>query len=262
MVTDMSEDLLQRTRNLNEVLQASAGRTLGFAALSRVLAENLGCNTWILDNGGGILGYHWTGQPPCAVMRETLRQGSAIPASCATFCATVRKTRANLRQKRGKCVFDLPRSCLWDNILTTVVPIPGAGRRQGSLVLTRAAPGVSGADLVLAENAATMAGLEIVRRSMGDQREAEHRRIVLRAAVDALSPAEREAVRRLMPALAAGPTVVVTARAARRTGCTRSVLVNALHKLKSAGVIELKSHGMKGTYVRVVNGDIIERLAR
>ena len=37
---------------------------------------------------------------------------------------------------------------------------------------------------------------------------------------------------------------------ADRVGITRSVIVNALRKLESAGVIESRSLGMKGTYIK------------
>ena len=48
-------------------------------------------------------------------------------------------------------------------------------------------------------------------------------------------------------------------------GITRSVIVNALRKFESAGVIESRSSGMKGTYIKVLNDvlfDEIEELKR
>ncbi|MCY0903018.1 MAG: hypothetical protein OWU32_12700, partial [Firmicutes bacterium] len=49
---------------------------------------------------------------------------------------------------------------------------------------------------------------------------------------------------------------------ADRAGITRSVIVNALRKLESAGVIESRSLGMKGTYIRVLNEKLIPQLDR
>ena len=48
---------------------------------------------------------------------------------------------------------------------------------------------------------------------------------------------------------------------ADRVGITRSVIVNALRKLESAGVIESRSLGMKGTFIKVKkkNLDELER---
>ena len=43
-------------------------------------------------------------------------------------------------------------------------------------------------------------------------------------------------------------------------GITRSVIVNALRKFESAGVIESRSSGMKGTYIKVLNDVIFDEL--
>ncbi len=47
-----------------------------------------------------------------------------------------------------------------------------------------------------------------------------------------------------------------------RVGITRSVIVNALRKFESAGVIESRSSGMKGTYIKVLNDVVFDELAR
>ena len=43
-------------------------------------------------------------------------------------------------------------------------------------------------------------------------------------------------------------------------GVTRSVIVNALRKLESAGLIESRSLGMKGTYIKVLSSLFVEEL--
>ena len=45
-------------------------------------------------------------------------------------------------------------------------------------------------------------------------------------------------------------------------GITRSVIVNALRKLESAGVVEARSLGMKGTYIRILNDYLLEELEK
>lgn len=49
---------------------------------------------------------------------------------------------------------------------------------------------------------------------------------------------------------------------ADNVGITRSVIVNALRKFESAGVIDCKSSGMKGTYIKVVNEYVFEELSK
>ena len=50
------------------------------------------------------------------------------------------------------------------------------------------------------------------------------------------------------------------ARLQTEWGITRSVIVNALRKFESAGVIESRSSGMKGTYIKVLNDVVFDEL--
>ena len=52
----------------------------------------------------------------------------------------------------------------------------------------------------------------------------------------------------------------MASRIADRVGITRSVIVNALRKFESAGVIQSKSSGMKGTYIKVMNDAVYAQL--
>ena len=54
--------------------------------------------------------------------------------------------------------------------------------------------------------------------------------------------------------------VAIASKVADRVGVTRSVIVNALRKLESAGLIESRSLGMKGTYIKVLSPLLLEYL--
>lgn len=43
---------------------------------------------------------------------------------------------------------------------------------------------------------------------------------------------------------------------AKEVGITRTVIVNALKKVESAGLIQTKSYGVKGTHIKVMNDKI------
>lgn len=55
-------------------------------------------------------------------------------------------------------------------------------------------------------------------------------------------------------------TAVNISEIAKQTGITRSVVVNGLRKLECTGLIELRSGGAKGTYVKVLSSDLMDRL--
>ena len=54
--------------------------------------------------------------------------------------------------------------------------------------------------------------------------------------------------------------ILVASKIADKAGITRSVVVNSLRKFESAGVIESRSSGMKGTYIKVLNDAIYGEL--
>ena len=56
--------------------------------------------------------------------------------------------------------------------------------------------------------------------------------------------------------------ILVASRIADNTGITRSVIVNALKKFDSAGVISTRSSGMKGTKIKVLNEVVFDELRK
>ena len=56
--------------------------------------------------------------------------------------------------------------------------------------------------------------------------------------------------------------LLVASKIADRVGITRSVIVNALRKFESAGIIESRSSGMKGTYIKVLNDVVYDEIKK
>jgi len=93
--------------------------------------------------------------------------------------------------------------------------------------------------------------------------EEEKRKVaIVRSAINTLSYSELEAILHIFDELDGNEGILVASRIADRVGITRSVIVNALRKFESAGVIESRSSGMKGTYIKVVNDVVFDELDR
>lgn len=75
-----------------------------------------------------------------------------------------------------------------------------------------------------------------------------------------LSYSETEAMVHIFDELNGLEGVLVASKIADKVGITRSVIVNALRKFESAGVIESRSSGMKGTYIKVLNDYIYQEI--
>ncbi|MBQ1249383.1 MAG: MarR family transcriptional regulator, partial [Selenomonadales bacterium] len=92
--------------------------------------------------------------------------------------------------------------------------------------------------------------------------EETRKKATVQVALATLSYSEMEAVVHILNELGGNEGLLVASKIADRVGITRSVIVNALRKFESAGVIESKSLGMKGTYIRVLNEWLMDELRK
>ena len=143
-----------------------------------------------------------------------------------------------------------------------ITPIDIAGERLGTLFEYRSDREYDIDDIILTEYGTTVVGLEMMR-SVNEENEEEKRKVsIVRSAINTLSYSELEAILHIFDELDGKEGILVASRIADRVGITRSVIVNALRKFESAGVIESRSSGMKGTYIKVVNDVVFDELDR
>ena len=251
--------LLNKTRTLNRLLQRAAGKALSFREMAEVLCATIQCNVFVVSRRGKILG--------CAAVdaydHDFMRTLSAdelrfSPETNAGFLEA-EESMTNVSPET-----DMFRSFgrLGVQEVMTVVPILGGGDRLGTLVLSRLSGAFNDDDLVLAEYGSTIVGMEIFRERAEEIEQEVRSRAVVSVAVGSLSFSELEAVEHIFEELGGKEGLLVASKIADRVGITRSVIVNALRKLESAGVIETRSLGMKGTYIRILNHQLLQELEK
>jgi transcriptional pleiotropic repressor len=135
-----------------------------------------------------------------------------------------------------------------------------AADRLGTVVLTRSDQPFTLEDMFLAEYAGTLMSMEMVGDRSKDIEERSRDKISVQKAMQALSYSEMESMKHIMAELGGEEGVAIASKVADRVGVTRSVIVNALRKLESAGLIESRSLGMKGTYIKVLIPLFVEEL--
>ena len=177
------------------------------------------------------------------------------------YLLKVIETSANIKQA-GQCVFAGGIDCIFSQQMLTIVPINGAGDRLGTLILAKFEGEFTEDDLVLAEYSATVVGMEIIKSKSEEIEEEARKKAAVQIAIGTLSYSELEAVVHIFEELDGEEGLLVASKIADRVGITRSVIVNALRKFESAGVIESRSLGMKGTYIRVLNDRLLEELKK
>ena len=252
------QDLLEKTRVVSRVLQARKDRgNPDYPKLARLMCDLSAANVYIISKDGRILGYAWTSEYDCPLMAEILMNG-AMPPGYVEKVNQIHESVLN-HTDHGLCAYaDQP--CAYSNKHVVMVPINGAGDRLGTLILARFGYPFDTRDLVLAEYLSTVVGLEILNDRGKSIEERGRERLVVQMAMRALSYSEVGSVRHIIEDLGGPEGVVVASKVADRVGVTRSVIVNALRKLGSAGIIESRSLGMKGTYIKVLSPLFLEEL--
>ena len=84
----------------------------------------------------------------------------------------------------------------------------------------------------------------------------------VREAINALSFSELEAAIHIISALNGYEGRLIAGSIADKLGFTRSIMVTALKKLEGAGIIETRSLGVKGTYIKVREPILSEELKK
>ncbi|MDN4607471.1 GTP-sensing pleiotropic transcriptional regulator CodY [Sporosarcina highlanderae] len=251
--------LLTKTRKINAMLQETAGKPVNFKEMAEKLSSVIECNAFIVSRKGKLLGLEIHHQIENERMKKMF-EDRKFPEEYTKKLFEVNETSSNIDVYSDYSVFPEEERELFKEGLTTVVPIIGGGERLGTLILARLQQEFTEDDLILAEYGATVVGMEILRERAEEIEVEARSKAVVQMAINSLSYSEHEAIEHIFNELNGNEGLLVASKIADRVGITRSVIVNALRKLESAGVIESRSLGMKGTYIKVLNSKFLEEL--
>lgn len=250
----MSIQLLDKTRKLNRLLKNAESSEISFSEISKVLKEMLRSNVLVLSKKGKILGI--SHEESMDRITELLgeKRGVRIDTSLNERLLAVLSTRENVYLQT------LGFSDKAKKYHGMIVPIDIAGERLGTLFMYRADVIYDIEDIILCEYGATVIGMEMMRAENDENAEESRKQHVVHSALGTLSGSELKAMKHVFKELQGTDGILVASKIAEQEGITRSIIVTGLKKLESAGVIESKSAGMKGTKVRICNEMLIEEL--
>ncbi len=250
-----SVQLLDKTRKINKLLHNNSTSKVVFNDICSVMKEIVTSNVLVISKKGKILG---TGSYDNTPWIEDLLQykvGSFIDKLLNERLLGILSTKENVNLET--LGFEGEDSEKYQAIIT---PIDIAGERLGTLFIYKTKEDYTIDDIILCEYGATVVGLEMLR-SVNEESAEESRRLqVVKSALSTLSFSEMEAIVHIFDELDGNEGILVASKIADRVGITRSVIVNALRKFESAGVIESRSSGMKGTYIKVLNDVVFDEI--
>lgn len=243
----MSIELLDKTRKINRLLNKHEGDTVDFKEFCRFLSGIFSANVIFISNKGKILGVTERTDIPVIPSLTGMLYGMHIDGKLQNRLMDILSTNENMNLRI------LGVSAI-EGYHTMVTPVSMGGERLGSLFVYRMEGAFSIDDVILNEYAATVIGLAMRRSVSEEQTEENRKEHEVTSASHTLSKSERRAITAVLEEMGEKKeAMLVTSKLSERVGITRSVLINALKKCASAGVIETKSAGKKGTHVRIKN---------
>ena len=250
----MSVQLLDKTRKINKLLHNNNSSKVVFNDICAVLTEILDSNVLVVSRKGKILGV--SKSPDVQEISELITEavGSHIDQMLNERLLSILSTKENVNLETLGFSAEAVQGCQ-----AIVTPIDIAGERLGTLFIYKQDKTYSIDDIILSEYGTAVVGLEMLRSVNEESAEETRKEHIVQSAISTLSFSELEAIIHIFDELGGTEGILVASKVADRVGITRSVIVNALRKFESAGVIESRSSGMKGTYIKVLNDYIFEK---
>lgn len=223
-------------------------------SISFALGKLLDANIYIINAEGSLLGYYERYRVNTQRVRNLIKNKS-FPYNYIQRLTNVEETTQDIKIDDDLTIFPVEKRANYPDALTTIVPISLSDDRIGTLLVGRIKDEVNEVDRLVIEHAASMIGLEIALEYGKVEVEIENQISGAKLAMSTLSVTEVKALKGVFEFMGeeAKEMILTTSEIADKIGVTRSIVVNGLRKLVSASVIEQRSMGMKGTYIKILN---------
>ncbi len=254
--------LLEQIRQVKSEFLQSTEQSNALEEGAKIIAEITGSAVFILDKDGILI----TGQKGSVKLDSYLEQlmqtgsistGDSLPA-------LVKTAEPILNERYSAGIFDdqAGQSSAQDNnLLYSVIPIKSDTRPLAVLFLYHPNLFLKEKHLIIAEVGTALIAMILLQQTVDRDEEYSRNKKLAEGAFESLSYSEVEAMREILKNINNNESIVIASKIADGLGITRSVIVNALRKFESAGIIESRSLGMKGTLIRVKNVHALEIIA-
>ena len=250
-----SVQLLDKTRKIGKLLHNNNSSKVVFNDICKVMREIMNSNVLVISRKGKVLGIGKEEGIEAITEMIDDKVGGFIDQMLNERLLGVLSTKENVNLETMG--FEGPDIRRFQAMIT---PIEIAGERLGTLFIYKCDAQYDIDDIILCEYGTTVVGLEMLRAVNEESAEESRKVAVVKSALGTLSFSELEAITHIFDELNGMEGILVASKIADRVGITRSVIVNALRKVESAGVIESRSSGMKGTYIKVLNDVVFEEI--
>ena len=256
----MREDILTRVRKLNWVLTESTTGYISFDELCNIMYDLVEANVYIMNKRGKVLAAKFDKGEEAPLVFDDATGKYILPKKYHDKCLELTETKENLFGDVVKEFYGKNYSMA--SKYHTFVPVIFGGKRVATMLFARESEEFTDEDIAICEYGATVVGIEVTRGITLEEEEDMRQKNAVVNALETLSYSEMGAVSKIFGELDGDEGLLVASKIADKSGITRSVIVNALRKLESAGVIESRSLGMKGTRIKITNEYLREQVEK
>lgn len=247
----MSVSLLDKTRKLSRLLKGNNSDRASFDDLSKALSELIMGDVYFIGKSGIVLSKS-SGYIKGSLLKFLENTNSEISGKLLEFAST----KENIDPKvlgfdgNGTRAYGI------------ISPVEMGKQRLGTLLVFRHLDPYDIEDIVITEYVATIISIDLYHSIKEDEKDTNRRKQVVKSALNSLSVTEQEAAKVLFSELPMEGGMVTTSKLAEKYGITRSLIINCLSKLESAGIVETRSAGAKGTQIKIINNLIFAEVLR
>lgn len=224
---------------------------------SNKVCEYLNSDILILDVDGNVL-YEVNNNFTSFTIKNEISDEKTIETQIIKQLENVESIKINITlDNLYTTKFD--RDTLKD-IYGVILPIYMYKEKLSNIIIYRKNDCFDSDITTLCEYISVLFGLLIWNYKSIETNEKQIKRQNIKTCISTLSYSELEAILNIFEEIENGEGLVIASKIADKAGITRSVIVNALRKFESARIIETRSLGMKGTYIKVLNEYLLKEL--
>mgnify|MGYP001221287023 CR=1 FL=1 len=236
--------LISKIFELESVLKQEK---VGVDKLINLVSSIIGCNSYLISSQGELIASALPNSSDCT--KETTGINYNLKPELKQRIGFVFQTTSNIPV--DSCLFH-EDYCVRANLFMTIIPVRNNRTTSAHLLLTNPQQ-LTEEQLVMAEIASLVTSIYFYENNASINEAEQGEEAKAQMVLKSLSFSELKAISNVLMDLNGTEGYLVASKIADRIGISRSVIVNAMRKLESAGVVESRSLGIKGTYIKVKN---------
>ncbi|MDR1210308.1 MAG: GTP-sensing pleiotropic transcriptional regulator CodY [Clostridiales bacterium] len=255
----MRVNLLDMTFKLKDIIQNTDFEDRGvIVGICEEIGRQCSANVLLVNKAGQVLANYIHDDDDSVISVKDYKGSEAIDTQLNEQLKAVFEPRFNT--SLDGYYIERSKKAIFTKVVASILPTIASGERNGTLVLYKTDGEFSEDNAIMADFCSATLSLTIAYTQNEEFLAEVHRSEIVKSAIGTLSYSELEAVVHIFQQLDGMEGLVVASKIADKVGITRSVIVNALRKLESAGVIESRSLGMKGTWIHVINPYLLKEI--